>query len=48
MAITLPISASAGIGTASPFTLDPAGTFLLNRRGRKIPLALRNGTIQIQ
>jgi hypothetical protein len=48
VAISMPISASAEIGTASPFNLDPAGTFFLNRRGRKIPLALRNGTVQVQ
>jgi len=48
VAISLPISASAGIGTSSPFTLDPAGTFFLNRRGKKIPLALQNGTVAIQ
>ncbi len=48
VAITMPISASAGIGTSSPFTLEPAGTFFLNRRGKKIPLGLRSGTIQIQ
>ena len=48
VAITLPISASAGIGTSSPFALDPAGTFFLNRRGKKIRLALRNGTITLQ
>jgi hypothetical protein len=48
VAITMPISASAGIGTASPFTLDPAGTFFLNRRGKRIPLKLQSGTIQIQ
>jgi hypothetical protein len=48
VAITMPISASAGIGTASPFRLDPAGTFFLNRRGKKIPLKLQSGTIQIE
>jgi hypothetical protein len=48
VAISLPISAAAGIGTSSPFTLDPAGTFFLNRRGKKIPLALQNGTVAIQ
>jgi hypothetical protein len=48
VAITLPISASVGIGTSSAFTLDPAGTFFLNRRGKKIPLKLQSGTIQIQ
>jgi hypothetical protein len=48
VAITMPIAASAGIGTSSPFKLDPAGTFFLNRRGKKIPLKLQSGTIQIQ
>jgi hypothetical protein len=48
VAISMPISASAGIGTSSPFTLDPANTYLLNRRGRKIPLKLQSGSIQIQ
>jgi hypothetical protein len=48
VAISMPIAASAAVGTTSPFTLDPAGTFLLNRRGRKIPMKLQNGTIQIQ
>jgi len=48
VAITMPISASAGIGTASPFRLDPAETYFLNRRGKKIPLKLQGGTIQIE
>ena len=48
VAITMPVAASAGIGTVSSFRLDPAGTFFLNRRGKKIPLKLQNGTIQIQ
>jgi hypothetical protein len=48
VAITMPVAASAGIGTVSLFRLDPAGTFFLNRRGKKIPLKLQNGTIQIQ
>jgi hypothetical protein len=48
VAIGLPISASASIGAGSPFTLDPAGTYLLTRKGRKVKLALQNGTIAIQ
>jgi hypothetical protein len=48
VAIGLPISASAAIGASSPFTLDPAGTYLLTRKGRKVKLALQNGTISIQ
>ncbi|HEY3569956.1 MAG TPA: hypothetical protein VGP73_18625 [Thermoanaerobaculia bacterium] len=48
VAISLPISASASIGASSPFTLDPAGTYLLTRKGRKVKLALQNGTISVQ
>ena len=48
VAITMPIAASAGIGTSSPFKLDPAGTFFLNRRGKKIPLKMQSGSIQIE
>lgn len=48
VAISLPISPSAAIGASSPFTLDPAGTYLLTRKGRKVKLALQNGTISIQ
>jgi hypothetical protein len=48
VAISLPISPSATIGASSPFTLDPAGTYLLTRKGRKVRLALQNGTIAIQ
>jgi len=48
VAISLPISASASIGASSPFTLDSAGTYLLTRKGRKVKLALQNGTISIQ
>jgi hypothetical protein len=48
VAISLPISPAAAIGASSPFTLDPAETFFLNRRGKRIPLALRNGAIVIQ
>lgn len=48
VSITMPISASAPIGASSPFTLDPAGTWLLNRRGRKMPVRFENGVIQVQ
>ncbi|HEY4563358.1 MAG TPA: hypothetical protein VIJ36_10285 [Thermoanaerobaculia bacterium] len=48
VAISLPISPSASIGASSPFTLDPAGTYLLTRKGRKVRLALQNGTLSIQ
>ena len=36
------------IGASSPFTLDPAGTYLLTRKGRKVRQALQNGTVSIQ
>jgi hypothetical protein len=48
VAISLPIAAGASIGAASPFKLDPAGTWFLNSRGRKIKVGLQNGTIAIQ
>jgi hypothetical protein len=48
VSITMPIAASASIGSRSPFTLDPAGTWLLNRRGRKIPIRLQNDVIEVR
>ena len=46
--ISMPIAAGASIGAISPFRLDPAGTYFLNGKGRKIKIALQNGTIAIQ
>jgi hypothetical protein len=46
--ISLPIAAGASIGDSSPFRLDPAGTWFLNRKGKKIKVALQNGTIAVQ
>jgi hypothetical protein len=48
VSIAMPIKASASIGATSPFNLDPAGTWLLNRRGRKMPIRMENGVIQIE
>jgi hypothetical protein len=48
VSIAMPIKASASIGATSPWNLDPAGTWLLNRRGRKIPIRIENGVIQIE
>jgi hypothetical protein len=48
VAVTLPIAAAAPSGTASPFTLDPEGTWLFDPQGGKIPLALQNGAIKVQ
>jgi hypothetical protein len=46
--ISLPIAAGASIGDSSPFRLDPAGTWFLNRKGKKIKVALQNGVIVVQ
>lgn len=46
--ITMPISASASIGATSPFRFDPAGTWLLNAKGKKLKVATQNGSIVIQ
>lgn len=48
VSIAMRISPSASIGATSPFRLDPAGTYLLNRRGKKIPVRMQNGTIEIR
>lgn len=44
----LRILPSASIGSTSPFRFDPAGTYLLNRGGKKIPIRMQNGTIEIR
>jgi hypothetical protein len=46
--ISLPIAAGASIGASSPFRFDPAGTWLLNGKGKKLKVATQNGTIAIQ
>lgn len=46
--ISMPIAAGASIGATSPFKLDPAGTWFLNGKGKKIKVALQNGTIAVQ
>ncbi|HBL29816.1 MAG TPA: hypothetical protein DD490_23515 [Acidobacteria bacterium] len=45
IAVSLPTKASAALGTESPVTLDPAGTWLTNTLGRKLKLAMENGAI---
>lgn len=45
LGVNLPTRASAAIGTSSPITLDPAGTYLLSVRGRKLKLKLENGEL---
>ncbi len=46
--ITMPISAGASIGSTSPFRFDPAGTWLVNGKGKKLKVAMENGGIAVQ
>jgi hypothetical protein len=48
VAVSLPIKASAAVGTRSPVTLDPAGSWLLSVKGRKLPLKMEAGMIVIE
>jgi hypothetical protein len=48
VAISMPVAGDAAVGAVSPFALDPEGTWLLDPQGRRIALALQDGTIQIQ
>lgn len=48
VAVSLPVAASARIGASSPLTLDPAGTWLLTRKGRKVKLKIENGRLAIR
>lgn len=45
VAVTLPTRASAPIGMETPVSLDPAGTYLLSKKGRKLKLAMEDGTL---
>lgn len=45
VAVDLPTRASAGIGTGSAVTLDPAGTWLRSVKGRKLKLKLESGRL---
>lgn len=38
LAVDLPTSATAGVGSSSQVTIDPAESWLLNKRGRKMPV----------
>jgi hypothetical protein len=48
VAVSLPIKAGAAAGTVSPVTLDPAQTWLLSVKGRKLKLKLEAGAIEIK
>lgn len=45
VAVSLPTRASVAIGTESPVTLDPAGTWLKNVQGQKLKLKIENGSL---
>lgn len=45
VAIDLPTNASAALGTETPLTLDPAGTWLKSAKGRKLKLKIENGSL---
>jgi hypothetical protein len=46
--LTLPIKASAQVGSEGALTLDPDDTYLLTRRGRKVKLAIASGSLTIR
>lgn len=48
VAVDLPTRASAGIGTGSAVTLDPAGTWLKSVKGRKLKLKLESGRLDFE
>ncbi|HEX6902070.1 MAG TPA: hypothetical protein VF789_20300 [Thermoanaerobaculia bacterium] len=48
VAVDLPVSASAQVGARSPVTLDPAGTWLLTRTGRKVKIRIENGALEVE
>ncbi|HEX2224606.1 MAG TPA: hypothetical protein VHN15_10410 [Thermoanaerobaculia bacterium] len=45
ISVALPTAPGAAIGTTSPFTIDTTRSFLLNRRGVRIPLRYEQGSI---
>lgn len=46
--VRLPTKASAALGTETPVTLDPAGTWLRNAKGRKLKLKIENGSLAFE
>jgi hypothetical protein len=45
ISVSLPTTAGAAFGTTSPFTIDTTRSFLLNRRGGRIPLRFEQGSV---
>ena len=48
IAISLPVSANAAVGTSAPITLDSTQTWLLSVKGRKLPLRLKAGAVEVR
>lgn len=48
VAVALRTRASAPIGIETPVSLDPAGTYLLSKKGRKLKLKLEGGTLAFE
>ena len=48
IAISLPVSANAAVGTSAPVTLDSTQTWLLSVKGRKLPLRLKAGALEVR
>lgn len=48
LAVALPTSASAPIGWSSPVTIDASGSWLLDKRGKKLALKLENGSLDFR
>lgn len=48
VAVDLPTRANAAVGTESPVTLVPAGTWLRNPQGQKYKLKIENGSLEFE
>jgi hypothetical protein len=48
IAISLPVSANAAVGTSAPVTIDSTQTWLLSVKGRKLPLKLEAGALEVR
>jgi hypothetical protein len=48
IAVALPTSSSAPIGWSSPVRIDPAGSWLLDKRGKKLAVSLEAGSLDFE